>query len=1242
MRTFTISIDPFPGTLARWRVMGQLHDPRLAPRQAEDPVEYVFTRARDQGRGWDPNPELLDLEDRPREYGTALGQRVFGVNVGELFRQAVEQSPERLHVILVLRDPSLEALAWQRLCYPQGDGTWEHLRLTRNLPFAIRVTVPGVDLEVPLLKRNEFRALIVAADPPPGNRYSLAPFDAASVVRGLRRALGRIPCKVLANVEDADGPPTMQTLREYLGRERSSWLHVVCHGETGEETVIYLLDEKSQVAWVKAGELIAEIRRQRTEQGLPHFAFLCACETAQPQTGEAVGDLGRRLVREAGLSAVVAMTETIPIATATALSERFYYHLAFHGTVDLAINAASAELAESQGITVPTLLSRLDGRSLCLESEFLDFEQVRLVWRRWLEGHKVRRLLSPRETVESPLSSDWADFLAGESFQRRIEDLVEEIASPLPSDEFALALISQSEEMGGIPDWGENLVVVADVDHVLHFRIFDDGHMVVDTDETRLTEQARPIEDLKKQLEDLWPPQEMTESDKVRVITAVTSIVAQALSDTNPEWFEAVRELEEFVLDRPCEKVVSDIFPLVNSCLRIRRAPRKKKNLLKELQDVIKARSFRCCFPVVGQFGSGKSFFIDDVINSSTVEADSRLLVLPITPSPPRRLEEEILASACEAARGLRSWETLEDLDRDLEWHGATLVVVIEDLHLYLDRPTPAGGTGLTHAAVEEAMAGVSRFPSIKWLFTLQDTCFHKVAFHSRFWEQYGQPIDRREFSKVAERYHRGREERKAAERVEARQNQRDFLLGWATLNDRNERDTIGLQILDKNLPGEHTSMRLVEQAAQPGNEVSSLWRLLSVPLFAAVLTSEFERSEEATTVSVNRESLVKELLGEFYARHGGEDLRPSINEGFMMLSRLFSEGEGGPTLELANRSLQPLGGKADAVLAKLVDFGLLGMTPKDVTSTPATTPLEYRFEPVWHFFLAHALFDGRDLPLDSPEALLRELVERLKKIVEPDHREGVGEFALTLILGRLKGLADDPSRPPLFAAGFAAHPALPNVSAFRAACYEPPDFQESFSQACLKTLAGKLPPRTLFGLLQFVDSAWETPLTSGVAFISGRYEECRTVGYADYCGAVLVRRIGHCQDQEALWRSLDQLAGCEELGERPFGRFESSHAYQVARSVIDQLRGDLALSSEEALGRLLDHLETQQTRARLDHERYELQRRPRSPYFFRECLLYHFCDWYLEENGLDSWEQLDEHEWYHQREREVRRSRRS
>ena len=96
---------------------------------------------------------------------------------------------------------------------------------------------------------------------------------------------------------------------------------------------------------------------------------------------------------------------------------------------------------------------------------------------------------------------------------------------------FDLRLISSLNDVSGIPTEGKDLIIVVAVNNVLHFRIFDgDGKVVVDTDEQRLTEKARQIEGLRKQLESLWPPHELTRSNKDRVTTAVTSIVGHTRS----------------------------------------------------------------------------------------------------------------------------------------------------------------------------------------------------------------------------------------------------------------------------------------------------------------------------------------------------------------------------------------------------------------------------------------------------------------------------------------------------------------------------------------------------------------------------------------------------------------------------------------------------------------------------------------------------------------------------------------
>ena len=108
---------------------------------------------------------------------------------------------------------------------------------------------------------------------------------------------------------------------------------------------------------------------------------------------------------------------------------------------------------------------------------------------------------------------------------------------------FDLRLISSLSDVSGIPRSGTNLIIVAAVDNVLHFRSFDgDGKVVVDMDETRLTTQAGLIEDLKGQLDSLWPPHELNSSEKDRVIAAVTSIVGHTRYNL-PDEIERLRHL---------------------------------------------------------------------------------------------------------------------------------------------------------------------------------------------------------------------------------------------------------------------------------------------------------------------------------------------------------------------------------------------------------------------------------------------------------------------------------------------------------------------------------------------------------------------------------------------------------------------------------------------------------------------------------------------------------------------------
>jgi hypothetical protein len=86
---------------------------------------------------------------------------------------------------------------------------------------------------------------------------------------------------------------------------------------------------------------------------------------------------------------------------------------------------------------------------------------------------------------------------------------------------------------------GKDLMAVAKVDGVLHFRIFDaDGKMIVDTDERQLTDKAPQIKDFKDKLAEVSRHGEkfVPDTEKNRDITALASIFGK-------KQYEAIREV---------------------------------------------------------------------------------------------------------------------------------------------------------------------------------------------------------------------------------------------------------------------------------------------------------------------------------------------------------------------------------------------------------------------------------------------------------------------------------------------------------------------------------------------------------------------------------------------------------------------------------------------------------------------------------------------------------------------------
>jgi len=319
--------------------------------------------------------KLTQQQENEKEYGILLGKALFRGSVRETFVRAISKSSQdcRLRILLSIEaadNDEVKTLHWERLCAPiDADGDWHLLARNQRVPFSLYIPTI-IDRRFPPIGRRDLRALVLVASPSNIGKYQLAPFDVEAALSGVKEALGDIPYEVLANdVAGAIGPPTLQELSKQLTNAKKPYtlLHFISHGKlmAQGETLLYWAQADNQVLPVTGEDLIGELKNiGNYQRSLPHFAFLCTCESADPRAEGALGGLAQRLVRNLGMPAVIAMTRKVSVETGLALGQSFYRRLRESGEVDTALQEATAGLSKRHDITVPALFSRLGGRPL--------------------------------------------------------------------------------------------------------------------------------------------------------------------------------------------------------------------------------------------------------------------------------------------------------------------------------------------------------------------------------------------------------------------------------------------------------------------------------------------------------------------------------------------------------------------------------------------------------------------------------------------------------------------------------------------------------------------------------------------------------------------------------------------------------------------------------------------------------------------------------------------------------------
>ena len=144
-------------------------------------------------------------------------------------------------------------------------------------------------------------------------------------------------------------------------------LHLIAHGTyhaARDESYLYLADELNQLDLVSADQFAALLARrladvdQRYEEKL-RLVFLASCETAKRSSKDAFLGVAPQLVT-AGVPAVLAMQDLVPVQTSRTFSGSFYTSLLRHGQVDRATNDGRAAIltANLHGAAIPVLFMR--------------------------------------------------------------------------------------------------------------------------------------------------------------------------------------------------------------------------------------------------------------------------------------------------------------------------------------------------------------------------------------------------------------------------------------------------------------------------------------------------------------------------------------------------------------------------------------------------------------------------------------------------------------------------------------------------------------------------------------------------------------------------------------------------------------------------------------------------------------------------------------------------------------------
>ncbi|MBN2389860.1 MAG: SUMF1/EgtB/PvdO family nonheme iron enzyme [Anaerolineae bacterium] len=262
--------------------------------------------------------------------------------------------------------PELHTIPWESLRDPGNESVPQDLAAAVATPFSRYLAnkwSPGAPLQ-----RRPIKILVAIANPHNLADYGLTSLDVDIEWSIIEKATTGLDVRLTRLSE----PCTLSTLETEL-KKGYQILHFVGHGKyskRAEEAAVYLADQDNYTAPVNNSAFVSMLARQLSEtmfaeeHGL-RLVFLASCQTATTSPANVFRGIAHGLIA-AGVPAVLAMQDQVPVHTTREFTRTFYRQLLHHGQVDLAANEARSALLTGNfpGSSIPALFSRLPRNEL--------------------------------------------------------------------------------------------------------------------------------------------------------------------------------------------------------------------------------------------------------------------------------------------------------------------------------------------------------------------------------------------------------------------------------------------------------------------------------------------------------------------------------------------------------------------------------------------------------------------------------------------------------------------------------------------------------------------------------------------------------------------------------------------------------------------------------------------------------------------------------------------------------------